>query len=110
MYYSESVTLDRRSCRGYRNAPDLMTFSSHEIGQLKAFFSNTEWYNDSDVSVSIHPGSYSLEIEIRCCLDKGDSWIRSKLYDAMNFVQDVIRSSCCPTSESLPITINVYTA
>ena len=109
MYYSESYTLDRRSCSGYRSSPDSMMFSSHDIGQLKAFFSQTEWYNDSNVSVSIRANNYGVDIEINCCLDKTDSWIRSKLYDAMNFVKGVVASNCSSSSESLPITINVYT-
>jgi hypothetical protein len=86
-----------------------MMFSSHDIGQLKAFFSQTEWYNDSDVSVSIRANNYGVDIEVNCCLDKTDSWIRSKLYDAMNFVKGVVASNCSSSSESLPITINVYT-
>ena len=110
MHYRESTSIDRSSWRGYTDGPGHMLFGSHEIGQIKAFFSNFERYNDSDVSVSVNPGYYDVSITVHSNLNKGDGWCRGKLYDALRFVADHIARNCRQGSGSLSITIELYTA
>ena len=110
MYYRETTTLNYSECRGSRNGPDMMMFSSHEIGQIKAFFSQYERYNDSDVSVSISPGYYDLTITVyNSSLNKGDSWCSYAINKALSFVRSHVISSCRSSSDRLTITIELNT-
>lgn len=109
MYYRESTTINRSNCRGYRSNPDMMMFSSHEIGNLKAFFSNYEQYNDSNVSISISANSYSIDITVNTNLSKSDSWCRGKINDALNYVCRLVIESCSSCNDSLPITLELHT-
>ena len=110
MYYREFTSMSRRSCRGFRNGPDLIIFGSYEIGKIKGFFSQYERYNDSDVLVSVRPSYYDLTITVTSDLDKGDSWCNYKLREAMDYVKDLITDCCRADSTPLEITIKLYTA
>lgn len=110
MYYRETLTLNYSECRGSRNGPDYMMFSSHEIGLIKAFFSEFQRYNDSDVSVSVSPGYYNLTITVHNShLNKGDSWCYGAINDALSYVKNYIVSSCRPSTDILEITIELNT-
>jgi hypothetical protein len=86
-----------------------MIFSSHEIGQIKAFFSEYQRYNDSDVSVSISPGYYDFSITVNAKVNKGDYWCRASVNDALRFIADHIAHRCRRESGTLPITLELYT-
>ena len=86
-----------------------MMFSSHEIANLKAFFSNYEQYNDSNVSVSVSASSYGIDITVHSNLSKGDSWCTGKIRNALDYVCRVVIESCRSSNGSLPITIELYT-
>ncbi len=109
MYYREFITLSYKECRGSRNGPDNMMFSSHEIGKIKGIFSNYQRYNDSDVSVSVRAGYYDVEVSVRSRLDKGDYWCRSAVNEALSLVRSIIVENCRADSGSVTITVELET-